>query len=68
MRVISGLMRIHCHCKPQGFRQGCVQGFMIHKKISNGFLPTHTGSEEGDMSTGGRIIITHHRLEYISNF
>lgn len=41
---------------------------MIHKKISNGFLPTHTGSEEGDMSTGGRIIITHHRLEYISNF
>lgn len=45
---------------------------MIHTKISNGFLPRHTGSEEGDMSTGGRIIIiiiiTHHRLEYISKF
>lgn len=32
-----GLVRIQYHCKPHGFKQGCVEGFMIHMKISNGF-------------------------------
>lgn len=45
-----GLMRIQCHCKPQGFKQGCVEGFMIHIKISNGFLPRNTRFNGGQSS------------------
>ena len=50
MRVILGLMRIQCHCKPRGFKQGCVEGFMIHIKISNGFLLRHTRFKRGQSS------------------
>lgn len=42
-----GLMRIQCHCKPRGFKQGCVEGFMIQTKISNGFLPRNTRFKRG---------------------
>lgn len=37
-----GLMRIQCHCKPRGFKQGCVEWVMIQTKISNDFLPRNS--------------------------
>lgn len=45
-----GLMRIQCHCKPGGFKQGCEEGFMIQTKISNGFLPRNTRFKRGQSS------------------
>lgn len=45
-----GLMREQCHCKPGGFKQGCVEGFMIYIKISNGFLSKHPRFRRGHSS------------------
>lgn len=46
-----GLMRIQCNCKPQGFKQGCVECVMIQTKISNGFLPRNTRFKRGQSSS-----------------
>lgn len=45
-----GLMGIQCHCKPQGFKQGCVEGFMIRIKIMVSCLETQ-GTKEGSHLT-----------------
>ena len=45
-----GLMRIQCHCKPEGFKQGCVEGFVIQTKISNDFLPRNRRLKRGQSS------------------
>lgn len=65
-----GLMRLQCHCKPWGFKQGCEEGFMIQRKISNGFLPRNTGFKRGQSFTkifSTVRIQTHQRPGFNSN-
>lgn len=53
-----GLMGIQCHCKPRGFKQGCVEGFMIRIKIMVSCLETQ-GTEEGSHLTTMFSIVIH---------